>query len=35
VALHARHERELADLLTRRDEALRAIAVLDGSRSVP
>jgi len=31
----ARHERELAELQSRRDEALRAIAVLDGSKSVP
>jgi hypothetical protein len=31
----ARYERELADLQSRRDEALRAIAVLDGSKSVP
>ena len=33
----ARHERELIDLQSRRDEALRAIAVLDGSakNSVP
>ena len=31
----ARYERELADLQSRREEALRAIAVLDGSKSVP
>ncbi len=31
----ARHERELADLQSRRDEAVRAINVLDGSKSVP
>ena len=31
----ARHLRELTDLQGRRDEALRAIALLDGSKSVP
>jgi tetratricopeptide (TPR) repeat protein len=31
----ARHQRELTDLQSRRDEAVRAIAVLDGSKSVP
>jgi tetratricopeptide (TPR) repeat protein len=31
----ARHQRELTALEDRRDEALRAIAVLDGSKSVP
>ena len=31
----ARHQRELSDLQDRRDEAVRAIAVLDGSKSVP
>jgi len=31
----ARHVRELADLESRRDEAERAIAVLDGGKSVP
>jgi tetratricopeptide (TPR) repeat protein len=31
----ARHRRELADLQSRRDEAERAITVLDGSKSVP
>jgi tetratricopeptide (TPR) repeat protein len=31
----ARHRRELTELEDRRDEALRAIALLDGSKSVP
>jgi tetratricopeptide (TPR) repeat protein len=31
----ARHRRELTELETRRDEALRAIAVLDAGKSVP
>jgi tetratricopeptide (TPR) repeat protein len=31
----ARHQRELIELEARRDEALRAIAVLDSSKSVP
>jgi tetratricopeptide (TPR) repeat protein len=31
----ARHQRELTELEGRRDEALRAIAVLDGGKSVP
>jgi tetratricopeptide (TPR) repeat protein len=31
----ARHLRELTDLESRRDEAVRAIAVLEGSKSVP
>jgi tetratricopeptide (TPR) repeat protein len=31
----ARHQRELAELETRREEAVRAIAVLDSSKSVP
>jgi hypothetical protein len=31
----ARHRRELADLEGRREEALRAIAVLDGSKNMP
>ena len=31
----ARHRRELADLQSRRDEAERAITLLDGSKSVP
>ena len=31
----ARHQRELADLESRRDEVLRAIALLDSTKSVP